>query len=138
MKAHGRERIMNGRFHNTIIRSRLPGYCCYVRQTICLTGDRKTVSSKSRQVMLWTYPYRRPYCLLLDDISFDPCLKAVDIDESALCKEECTPKSQYPWDDTVFDLCCLLMQEKGWDAPKDAFSAAELYILLRTEILQNI
>ncbi|KAG8002324.1 hypothetical protein GBF38_012782 [Nibea albiflora] len=65
-------------------------------------------------------------------------LKAVDMDELALCKEDCTPKSQYPCDDTVFHLCCLLMQEKGWDAPKDAFSAAELYILLRTEILQNI
>lgn len=61
-------------------------------------------------------------------------LKTVDMEELALCKEECTPKSQYPCDETVFDLCCLLMQEKGWDTPRDAFSAAELYTLLRIEI----
>lgn len=62
----------------------------------------------------------------------------VDMEGLARCKEECTPKSQCPCSDTVFDLSCLLMQEKEWDAPKDAFSAVELYILLRTEILQNI
>ncbi|XP_030578347.1 uncharacterized protein LOC115796976 [Archocentrus centrarchus] len=68
----------------------------------------------------------------------EDCLKTIDLEELALCKEECTPKSQYPCDETVFDLCCLLMQEKGWDAPRDAFSAAELYLLLRNEILLNI
>ncbi len=36
-------------------------------------------------------------------------LKTIDMEELALCKEECTPKSQYPCDDTVFDFCCLLM-----------------------------
>lgn len=63
---------------------------------------------------------------------------SIDMEELALCKDESTPKSQYPCDDTVFDLCCLLMQEKGWDTPRDAFSTAELYTLLRTEILLNI
>ncbi len=43
-------------------------------------------------------------------------LKTIDMEELALCKEECTPKNQYLCDETVFDLCCLLMQEKGWDA----------------------
>lgn len=54
-------------------------------------------------------------------------LKTVDMDELALCKEECTPKSQYPCDETVSQ------PEKGWDAPRDAFSAAELYTLLRID-----
>lgn len=31
-------------------------------------------------------------------------LKTIDMEELALYKEECTPKSQYPCDDTVFDL----------------------------------
>ncbi|KAK0153303.1 hypothetical protein N1851_005037 [Merluccius polli] len=65
-------------------------------------------------------------------------LKTIDMEELALCKEDCTPKRQYPCDETVFELCCLLMQENGWDAPRDAFSAAELYTSLRTEILLNI
>lgn len=61
-------------------------------------------------------------------------LKTIDLEKLALCKEDCTPKGDF-YDETVFDICCLLLQEKGWDAPKDAFSAAELYTLLRTEIL---
>lgn len=65
-------------------------------------------------------------------------LKTIGMDELALCREECAPKSQYPCDETVFVLCCLLMQEKGWNAATDTFSAAELYTSLRTEILQSI
>lgn len=65
-------------------------------------------------------------------------LKTIDMEELALCKEECSPKSQYPCDETLFELCCLLMQENGWNAPTDAFSAAELYTSLRTEILSHI
>lgn len=65
-------------------------------------------------------------------------LKTIDMEELYLCKEECSPKSQYLCDETVFELCCLLMLENGWDAPRDAFSAAELYISLRTEILLNL
>lgn len=52
-------------------------------------------------------------------------LKTIAMEELALCKKECTPKS-------------LLTLNKGWEAPRDAFSAAELYTLLRTEILLNI
>lgn len=48
-------------------------------------------------------------------------LKTIDMDELALCSEDCAPKSQYPCDETVLDICCLLMQERGWDAPTDAF-----------------
>ncbi|KAG2468467.1 PARP1 polymerase, partial [Polypterus senegalus] len=65
-------------------------------------------------------------------------LMEVDLEGLALCKGECTPKSQYPCDETVFELCCLLMEEKGWNAPTNAFSDAELYTLLRNEILNEI
>ncbi|XP_061096945.1 uncharacterized protein LOC133127793 [Conger conger] len=65
-------------------------------------------------------------------------LKTVDLEEVVVCKDECTPKSRLPCDETVFELCVLLMQENGWDAPTDAFDAAELYTSLRTVILQNI
>lgn len=82
-----------------------------------------------RPILMYTLP---------DMYGAEDRLKTVDMDELALCREECTPKSQYPCDETVFDLCCLLMQEKGWDAPTDAFSAAELYTLLRNEILQSV
>ena len=65
-------------------------------------------------------------------------LKTVAYEEVSVCKDECTPKSQFPCDETVFELCVILMQENGWDAPTDPFDAAELYTSLRTVILQNI
>ncbi|XP_062873125.1 uncharacterized protein LOC134334643 [Trichomycterus rosablanca] len=65
-------------------------------------------------------------------------LKYVLPEEVTVCKEECTPKSQFPCDETVFELCALLIDENGWDAPVDAYHAAELYILLRNQILDNI
>ncbi|CAJ1081207.1 uncharacterized protein LOC115783333, partial [Xyrichtys novacula] len=65
-------------------------------------------------------------------------LKLFDQEEVDLCKEECTPKGQLPCDETVYDLSVLLMQENGWNTPKDAFEAAELHMLLREEIKNNL
>lgn len=65
-------------------------------------------------------------------------LKPVVTDEIIVCSEECTPKGQYPCDETVFELCCLLMAENDWDAPRDPLVAADLYMRLREEILQII
>ncbi|KAI9514968.1 hypothetical protein NQZ68_028920 [Dissostichus eleginoides] len=36
-------------------------------------------------------------------------LQCILPEEVAVCKEECTPKGQYPCDETVFELCVLLM-----------------------------
>ncbi|CAK6970288.1 uncharacterized protein LOC119785590 [Scomber scombrus] len=65
-------------------------------------------------------------------------LKLFNQEEVDLCKEECTPKGQLPCDETVYDLSTLLVQENGWNTPKDAFEAAELYTLLREEIQNNL
>ncbi|XP_035996634.1 uncharacterized protein LOC118564068 [Fundulus heteroclitus] len=65
-------------------------------------------------------------------------LQPVLEEDMAVCREECTPKGQYPCDETVFELCILLMDENGWEAPTDAYAAAELYSLLRNEILGNL
>ena len=64
-------------------------------------------------------------------------LQCILPEEVAVCKEECTPKGQYPCDETVFELCVLLMGVNGWSSPVDAYSAVELYSLLRNEILHN-
>ncbi|MEQ2264158.1 hypothetical protein XENORESO_021053 [Xenotaenia resolanae] len=65
-------------------------------------------------------------------------LKPVFMDEITVCMEECTPKGQYPCDETVFELCCLLMVENEWNAPRDPLVAADLYIRLREKILQSV
>ncbi|KAF3847207.1 hypothetical protein F7725_020235 [Dissostichus mawsoni] len=44
-------------------------------------------------------------------------LQCILPEEVAVCKEECTPKGQYPCDETVFELCVLLMGVNGWSSP---------------------
>lgn len=65
-------------------------------------------------------------------------LQPVLEEELDVCKEECTPKGQYPCNETVFELCTLITDENGWDALLDAYTAAELYSKLRQEILENL
>lgn len=65
-------------------------------------------------------------------------LQGVLPEEVAVCKEECTSKGQFPCDETLFELCILLMAENVWSPPMDAYSATELYSLLRNEILENL
>ena len=55
-----------------------------------------------------------------------------------ICKEESREKGEYPCDDTVYDICCLLMAENDWSATHDVTAAIELYNLLRDCILDNL
>ncbi|MED6262377.1 hypothetical protein ATANTOWER_018708, partial [Ataeniobius toweri] len=82
-----------------------------------------------RPVLMFSMPQ-----LYAEEDKFQP----VPEEETAVCKEECTKKGQYPCDEAVFELCILLMDENGWDAPLEAFAAAELYSLLRNEIFENL
>lgn len=50
------------------------------------------------------------------------------------CQEECVTPT-HPCDDTVFELCCLIMDELHLNVPDDAESGRTLYISLRQEIL---
>ena len=61
-------------------------------------------------------------------------LVAVDMEELADCHAESSPKGEYPCDKELFDLCCILMIENEWDAPRDGHEAAELYLCLRDTI----
>ena len=59
-------------------------------------------------------------------------------DEIRLCRDECTPRSCYPCDKTVFDLSCLLMEESGLDKSSYPEEAIELYKFLRNAIHMNV
>ncbi|XP_057203125.1 uncharacterized protein LOC130562244 [Triplophysa rosa] len=50
------------------------------------------------------------------------------------CQEECVTPT-HPCDDTVFELCCLIMEELNFIVPEDAKSGRELYLRLRQEML---
>ncbi|KAL3973710.1 hypothetical protein ACER0C_024917 [Sarotherodon galilaeus] len=86
-------------------------------------------AASGRPVVMYSFPELH---------SAEDRLKPISMEDITLCMEECSTKGQYPCDETVFELCCLLMVENEWDAPGDPLGAADLYIRLREEILQSI
>ena len=59
--------------------------------------------------------------------------RAVDI-----CEEECTRKSDFPCDETVFELCTLIMTEMHWEFPSENCHLSDLYLALRDEIKTDL
>ena len=57
---------------------------------------------------------------------------------NAACQEECVRKSSIPCDETVFQLCCLIMQEHFWNVPTSLVQGMGLYKGLRNEIRENV
>lgn len=55
-----------------------------------------------------------------------------------ICMEECTPKGPYPCDETIYELCSLLMEEAMLDKPGDPEEATELYNFLRNRIIDDL
>lgn len=49
------------------------------------------------------------------------------------CEEECHERI-YPCDITVFELCCILMEENELHKPKTIVESKELYLKLRQEL----
>ncbi|KAK1143785.1 hypothetical protein AOXY_G36641 [Acipenser oxyrinchus oxyrinchus] len=65
-------------------------------------------------------------------------LCSVTDDEVNACLEECTPKGPFTCDETVFELCSLLMEEEDRQKPHCAEEAALLYHFLRDKILEGL
>lgn len=61
-------------------------------------------------------------------------LKAVNPQQVELCRQECLPRGPLPCDQTVFDICCLIMSENHLHPPTTAEEAVELYLYLRASI----
>ena len=74
-------------------------------------------NGSGRPVVMYSFPELH---------SAEDRLKPVSMEEVTVCMEECIPKGEFPCDETVFELCCLLMEENGWDAPADPLAAADL------------
>lgn len=67
------------------------------------------------------------------------CLCNVDERDIQLCDEETiTLNHMNPCDDTIFELCSLLMEENNWVNPTDADAGVKLYLELRREIRDSL
>jgi len=62
-------------------------------------------------------------------------LCVVDDVKLRACEKECVRESPYPCDETVFEICMIIMLENNWIYPTDAVQACELYLDLRHELL---
>ena len=62
----------------------------------------------------------------------------VDSAELRLCLDECVEKPVIPCDETVFELCCIIMEENNWEFPCCADEAVNLYKNLRQQLYSEL
>lgn len=65
-------------------------------------------------------------------------MKEVSQEAVDMCKEECQQRGPYSCDETVFSLCCVIMEENFLFPPSTADEGLELYLFLREYILRQI
>lgn len=61
-------------------------------------------------------------------------LRTVEFEKLAACKEECKFED-LPCDEDVYNLCKIIIEEKGLTEPHNPFDAVDVYIQLRNEML---
>lgn len=59
-------------------------------------------------------------------------------DKVNICLTECTPKSEFTCEQTMFELCCLIMSENNLERPNSAEDGVRLYGFLREEINKGL
>ena len=65
-------------------------------------------------------------------------LLPVDDDKMSICEDRCRFKSQFPCDEDVFQLCCILMEENGLRFPSNPDEAIHVYKTLRQALSQAL
>ena len=79
---------------------------------------RKTLTQKEKPTVLYFLP--RLY-------GAEDKLKPAESRAVDICEEECTRKSDFPCDETVFELCTLIMTEMHWEFPSENCHLSDLY-----------
>lgn len=82
-------------------------------------------------------PHGRPFAMFNMPEIYGRVNCRVPVEESKIqcCDEECTKMAAIPCDETVFEMCCSLMEQYDWRYPTTALSAVVLYLDLRQKIL---
>ena len=69
----------------------------------------------------------------------EDCLQQVNQRKVQLCEAMCRQKGDIPCsDETVFELCCIIMHENNYIPPTNAEEAKHLYTSLRQNIYANL
>ena len=104
--------------------------------TVAQTWNSHRIRSTKNQ----RTPSGRPFVLysLPELCGADNYLHEVEDIKIQLCEEECRKKAEIPCDRDVYDLCCLEMEDNGWDKPENPNEAIELYLFLRSTIRELV
>ncbi|MGH0118844.1 UNVERIFIED_CONTAM: hypothetical protein FKN15_056231 [Acipenser sinensis] len=97
----------------------------HIWNTHPIRAQRNRTTPHGRPLIMYTLPH-------LYGVADHFCPSSRD--EILNCKEECLTRRNYPCDKTVFELCSLLMVERGLDPPGDIDQATHLYRTLKEEI----
>ena len=88
---------------------------------------RNQASPSGRPTIMYNFPHlhraQNHLCRVTDE-------------QVAVCQSECTTKTDFPCDETVFELCCIIMEEANYEihAEQDTNEKVQLYIFLRNAI----
>ena len=88
--------------------------------------------------LCWVTQYPKVMYTCPHAYGVDDCICRVDMVEVGYCEEESRPKGQYPCDETIFELCCIYMQENNLSPPSLDMDALGLYCALRNLLRANI
>ncbi|KAK6477179.1 hypothetical protein HHUSO_G22073 [Huso huso] len=97
----------------------------HIWNTHRIRAQRNSTAPQGRPLMMYTVPH-----LYGAEDHLCPCT----MENIVNCEEECRTRRNYSCDKTVFELCCLLMDEHRLDPPDNTEQATDLYITLRQEI----
>ena len=61
-------------------------------------------------------------------------LSAASLDDINACRSNCTFRSSIPCDIDLFHMCNMIMGQRGFRLPTDAYQALDIYVALRREI----
>ena len=61
-----------------------------------------------------------------------------EFDFLQVCRGSSRRAGPHSCDSTVFNICCLLMDEKGWNPPVSSVDGVQLYMNIRNEIRASL
>ncbi|MGH0137101.1 UNVERIFIED_CONTAM: hypothetical protein FKN15_062854 [Acipenser sinensis] len=97
----------------------------HIWNTHRIRAQRNSTAPQGRPLMMYTVPH-----LYGAEDHLCPCT----MENIVNCEEKCNKRRNYSCDKTVFELCCLLMDEHRLDPPDNTEQATDLYITLKQEI----
>ena len=62
------------------------------------------------------------------------CAVQIPMEEVQVCRDECTFRDIFPFDEDVYELSMNIMRDNNWTFPNNMLKCAELYLNLRQKV----